>query len=989
MGVLGDVLNSGLKKIFGSKYERDLKAIQPLVDEINVHFAGLSSLSDDELKGKTEEFKQRLRDGETTEDIMTEAYAVVKETCRRFLGQKWLVIGHETEWDMVPYDCQLFGAIVLNQGKIAEMATGEGKSLVATMPLYLNSLTGKGAHFVTVNDYLVQRDVEWYGKIYEFLGVSVGYMKHNSSTQEHKAAYGCDITYGTNNEFGFDYLRDNMAIREEDLVQREFNYALIDEVDSVLIDEARTPLIISGPVGVSTHKYDEMKPLVYDIVRKQTVLVNGKIAEAENLLKEGAEYDAGILLLQALRGTPKNKRLMKLFSENPELKKLTMTVESDFMRDKRMNVIDEELLFVVDERHHTIAFTDKALNGMNPENRKTFVLPDINEEISAIEHDETLSDEEKVLKQEEITRDFALKSEKIHNTNQLLRAYVLFDKDKEYVVQDGKVLIVDEFTGRLMQGRRFSDGLHQALEAKEGVKIERETQTFATITLQNYFRMYDKLSGMTGTAETEANEFWDIYKLDVVVIPTNKPVIRIDYDDQIYRTRREKFNAIIERIKYMHDLGRPILVGTVNVDVSETLSRMLKRQSINHNVLNAKQHMREAEIVSQAGREGAVTIATNMAGRGTDIKLEQSVRKMGGDSNSVPGGLQIIGTERHEARRIDRQLRGRSGRQGDPGSSMFYLSLEDDLMRLFGSDRISGIMQTLGIEEGEVITHGMVTKAIDRAQKRVETQNFSIRKHLLEYDNVMNSQREIIYGLRNTALKSGNVRERLFEMVEEIVDDLIDQYTDPIGVPADWDMDGLSADFLTVFYIHFKLSDDLIEKLNQNQLRDMLVEFVKKSYLQKAEIIDQESLAWNERVILLSTIDELWKEHLYEMDQLKEGIGLRGYGQRDPLIEYKREGFTLFENTLNQISTTTLKTLFRGVMAVQFEKAERKRIPEERTQAKHDDFKVYATDNIKESSAAPPPQKQETVRRDGKKIGRNEPCPCGSGKKYKHCHGKA
>ncbi|MFC1541878.1 preprotein translocase subunit SecA [Candidatus Latescibacterota bacterium] len=987
MSAIGEILNNGLRKIFGSKYERDIKAIQPLVEEINKHYAGLSTLSDEELKGKTEEFRNRLQEGETTDDIMTEAFAVVKETCRRLMGQKWMVLGHETLWDMIPYDCQLIGAIVLHQGKIAEMATGEGKSLVATMPLYLNSLTGKGAHFVTVNDYLVQRDVEWYGKIYEFLGVTVGYVVGNSPTEVHKAAYEWDITYGTNNEFGFDYLRDNMAIREEDVVQNGFNYALVDEVDSVLIDEARTPLIISGPVSVSTHKYEEMKPLVYDIVKKQTALVSSKIAEAEKLLKDGNEYEACTLLLQALRGTPKNKRLMKLFADRPELKKQTHTVENDYMRDKRMNEIDEKLLFVVDERHHTIAFTDKAINGMNPDDRKTFVLPDINEEISKIEHDESLSDEEKILKQEEITSEFALKSEKIHNTNQLLRAYVLFEKDKEYVVQDGKVLIVDEFTGRLMQGRRFSDGLHQALEAKERVKIERETQTFATITLQNYFRMYNKLSGMTGTAETEASEFWDIYKLDVIVIPTNRPVIRTDFNDQIYRTRREKFNAIIERIRSFHNAGRPVLVGTVNVDVSETLSRMLKRQSINHNVLNAKQHLREAEIISHAGTEGAVTIATNMAGRGTDIKLESVVRKMGGDGDHLPGGLQIIGTERHEARRIDRQLRGRSGRQGDHGSSMFFLSLEDDLMRLFGSDRISGIMQSLGIEEGEVITHSMVTKAIDRAQKRVEAQNFAIRKHLLEYDNVMNSQREIIYGLRNTALKSGNVRERLFEMVEDVIDNLIEQYTELSGMPDDWDMDALSAEFLTIFYCHFTLTEEQNASFSPEALKDYLVNFVKESYLAKAEIIEPESLKWNERVILLSTIDGLWKEHLYEMDQLKEGIGLRGYGQRDPLIEYKREGFILFESTLDQINTSTLKTLFRGVMSVQFKKAERKRIPEGKTQTQHEELGVYSADNVQESSQALPPAKPQTVIRDGKKIGRNEPCPCGSGKKYKHCCG--
>lgn len=988
MSAISEIVNSGLKKIFGSKYERDIKALQPLVDEINEIYAGLSTLSDEELKSKTGEFKRRLREGETTDDIMTEAYAVVKEVCRRLMGKKWLVMGLETIWDMIPYDCQLIGAIVLHKGKIAEMATGEGKSLVATMPLYLNSLTGKVAHFVTVNDYLVQRDVEWYGQVYEMLGVTVGCIISNTSTEEHKAAYSCDITYGTNNEYGFDYLRDNMAIREEDVVRNSFNYALVDEVDSVLIDEARTPLIISGPVGTSTHKYEEMKPLVYDIVRKQTRLVSSMIAEGEKLLKEDGEYEAGTLFLQASRGTPKNKRLMKLFSERPELKKLAMTVESDYMRDKRMNEIDEELLFVIDERNHTIAFTDKALNSMSQEEREIFILPDINEEISEIEHDESLTSEEKVLKQEESTREFALKSEKIHNTNQLLRAYTLFEKDQEYVVQDGRVIIVDEFTGRLMQGRRYSDGLHQALEAKENVKIEQETQTLATITLQNYFRMYEKLAGMTGTAETEAAEFWEIYKLDVVVIPTNKPVIRLDNEDQIFRTRREKINAIIEEIIHLHELGRPVLVGTVNVDFSETLSRMLKRHGIKHNVLNAKQHHREAEIIANAGKASAVTIATNMAGRGTDIKLESVVREMGGDDKGIPGGLQIVGTERHEARRIDRQLRGRSGRQGDAGSSKFFLSLEDDLMRLFGSDRISGIMQRLGAQEGEVITHSMVTKAIDRAQKRVEAQNFAIRKHLLEYDNVMNSQREVIYDLRNTALKSGNVRERLFEMIEDTVDDLLYQFTESSGVPADWDMEDLSAEYATIFFTPFTLTEEQELNFTQEALGDFLINLAKNFYLQKASIIEPESLAWNERVILLSTIDELWKEHLYEMDQLKEGIGLRGYGQRDPLIEYKREGYTLFESTLRQINTTTLKTLLRGISAVYFEKAERKRRYADNITTKHDALGSYATGPVQKPSPEHPQSKVKTVRRNGKKVGRNEPCPCGSGKKYKFCCGR-
>ncbi|MCD6307863.1 MAG: preprotein translocase subunit SecA [Candidatus Latescibacteria bacterium] len=988
---LTDILNKALTGIFGSKTDRDLKTIQPYVEEINEIYEGLASLSDDELRGKTDEFRQRLREGETTDDIMTEAFAVVKDVCRRFLGKTWMVMGQETTWDMVPYDCQLIGAIVLHKGKITEMATGEGKSLVATMPLYLNAISGKGVHFVTVNDYLVQRDVEWYGRIYEFLGLTVGYIKHDMDSKERRENYACDITYGTNNEFGFDYLRDNMAIRVEDVVQREFNYALVDEVDSVLIDEARTPLIISGPVGTSTHKYEEMKPLVQSIVGKQTRLVNSMIAEAEKSLAEGDTYKAGTLFLQATRGTPKNRRLMKILSERPEVKKLILTVENDYMRDKRTQEIDEELYFVVDEKNHTINFTDKALDSMPDDVREIFVLPDLNDAVSEIEQDESLSAEEKIIRQDEVTREFALKSEKIHNANQLLRAYTLFVKDQQYVVQDGKVLIVDEFTGRLMSGRRYSDGLHQALEAKENVRIEQETQTLATITLQNYFRMYDKLAGMTGTAETEAAEFWEIYKLDVVVIPTNKPVIRIDQEDRIYRTRREKYNAIIEEIRYLHDLERPVLVGTVNVEVSETLSRMLKRAGIRHSVLNAKQHQSEAEIIANAGKAGTVTIATNMAGRGTDIKLEQRVREMGDDGSGVPGGLQIVGTERHEARRIDRQLRGRSGRQGDPGSSVFFLSLEDDLMRLFGSDRVSGIMERLGVEDGEVITHKMVTKTIDRAQKRVEAQNFAIRKHLLEYDDVMNTQREVVYDLRNAALKSTSVRERLFEMVEAVVEELLLKYTDTAGTPADWDMEGLAAESATIFFSSFHLTEEQEQTMPLEGLRNFLVKHIRNHYIQKANLIEPDILAWNERVILLSTLDSLWKEHLYEMDQLKEGIGLRGYGQRDPLVEYKREGYLLFEQTLKQINETTLKTIFRGITQVHVEKAEGPRRAPLIVSTSHEElesFEVAPTEQPRQPSPGRPAAKQQTVKREGRKIGRNDPCPCGSGKKYKHCCGR-
>ena len=994
MGIV-DYLSQSITKLFGSKNEREVRKLEPLVDEINEFFAELASLSDEELKGKTAEFRKRLEEGETTDDIMTEAFAVVKETCRRMLGKKWLVTGHEITWDMVPFDCQLIGGMVLHQGKIAEMATGEGKSLVATLPMYLNALPGKGAHFVTVNDYLVKRDVEWYGKIYEFLGLTVGCVVADTATEDHKAAYTCDITYGTNNEFGFDYLRDNMAIRPEDQVQRDFYYALVDEVDSVLIDEARTPLIISGAVGGggSTAKFEEMKPMVQSIVSQQTRLVSSKIAEAEKLLEAGQDYEAGMLLLQAQRGTPKNRRLTKLYSDRPEIKKLVFSVESEFIRDKRMPEIDEELLFVVDEKNHTIIFTDKALNGMRPEERDVFVLPDLNEEISKVEHDPTITPEEKVIRQEQITSEYAVQSGKIHNANQLLRAYTLFEKDQQYVVQDGKVMIVDEFTGRLMTGRRYSDGLHQALEAKENVHIEQETQTLATVTLQNYFRMYEKLAGMTGTAETEAPEFYEIYKLDVMVVPTNKPLVRRDKEDQIFRSRREKYNAIIQEIARLHQLGRPVLVGTVSVEVSETLSRMLKRAGVMHNVLNAKYHQREAEIVTGAGRAGAVTIATNMAGRGTDIKLDPDVRAMDDPDTDTPGGLQILGTERHEARRIDRQLRGRSGRQGDPGASIFYLSLEDDLMRLFGSDRIASIMQRLGVEEGEVITHSMVTKAIDRAQKRVEAQNFSIRKHLLEYDNVMNYQREIVYELRNAALKLTNVRERLHEMMDSVIDNLLEEFTTNSGTPNDWDMEGFMNKYTTIFFTRFPLTGDQEMSMTQEGLGAFLKEWTHESYKRKSSVVEPESLAWNERIILLSTIDELWKEHLYEMDHLKEGIQLRGYGQKDPLVEYKREGYLTFEATLANINTTTLKTLFRALSRIQLEQREE---PPQETGRRvappvihHENrVPVPATRTVESGPGGQAAVKQKTVRNTTPKVGRNDPCPCGSGRKYKVCCGK-
>jgi preprotein translocase subunit SecA len=1045
-----------ITKIFGSKHQRDIKRVIPTVEQINQICEEYKNLSDEELKGKTEQFKQRIKErtselhqrlkelknefanlksyGKSEEEkeevraqreslsqeirdvenqikeeeqkvldeILPEAFAAVKEVCRRLLGKRWDVCGIQIEWDMVPYDVQLIGAIVLHQGKIAEMATGEGKTLVATMPIYLNALTGKGVHLVTVNDYLARRDSEWMGEIYKFLGLTVGCIQNEMDNAQRKIEYDCDITYGTNNEFGFDYLRDNMAIRAEDRVQRRYNYAIVDEVDSVLIDEARTPLIISGPVSSPViQSYKEMKPLVEQLVRKQAALVNKLVAEGEEFLKQGQEYEAGAKLLTAQRGSPKNKRLMKLGKETG-VKKLISHVETDFMREKRLYELDDLLYFSIDERENTINLNDMGRALLSPADQALFVIPDIVEGIQQIDSDESLTTQQKLEKKEQLYKLHAERSEKNHTISQLLKAYSLFEKDVEYVVQDGKVMIVDEFTGRLMPGRRYSDGLHQAIEAKEGVKVEGETQTFATITLQNFFRLYSKLAGMTGTAETEAGEFWDIYKLDVVVIPTNESVRRIDYDDMIYRTRREKYNAIIDEIVECHQVGRPVLVGTVSVEVSETLSRMLKRKGISHSVLNAKYHQQEAEIVTQAGQAGTVTIATNMAGRGTDIKLGPGVvkhlncRLITPDredgcpyleelncNENVPCGLRIIGTERHEARRIDRQLRGRSGRQGDPGSSRFYLSLEDDLMRLFGSDRIASVMDRLGVEEGEVIRHSMVTKAIGRAQKRVEAQNFSIRKHLLEYDDVMNQQREVIYDRRLAALEGADLKEEILDLIKSVVESKVDAYTDAKTYPEAWDLAGLKQDLLKTFLVDVKFKEEDILKLKQDDLKDNLTGMALQIYEHKEKIFGEELMRQLERYAMLRVIDEKWKEHLYDLDQLKTGIGLRAYGQRDPLIEYKKEAFGLFTEMLQRIDEETLELIFK--LQVAEKERPRRREPERELQAVHQSTigMGYASTQPAEEVA---PGKPKPVK-VGKKVGRNDPCPCGSGKKYKKCCG--
>ncbi len=977
-------------KIFGTKHSRDIKKIMPLVHQTNEFFEQFNSLSDEQLQAKTEEFKQRIQDGETVDDILPEAFATVKQACKRLVGKTWKVVGRDITWDMVPYDVQLIGGIVLHQGKIAEMATGEGKTLVATLPLYLNALEGKGAHLVTVNDYLAQRDAEWMGEIYKFLGLTVGVILNDMTPAQRRDAYNCDITYGTNNEFGFDYLRDNMAGSPDDIVQiRGHHYAIVDEVDSVLIDEARTPLIISGPVSESTHKYKEMKPLVERLVQSQTRLVNHLIREAEELLREGKTAEAGMKLLIAEKGAPKNKRLAKLYQETG-VKKLVQDTENDYLRDKGQNKTSDEhyfgdLYYMIDERNHVIDLTEKGRESLNPADPDMFLLPDLGSEIAKIENDESLSYEEKLIKKEELHSTFNERSEKLQNISQLLRAYALYERDDEYVVQDGKVLIVDEFTGRIMHGRRYSDGLHQAIEAKENVKIERETQTLATITLQNYFRMYDKLAGMTGTAETEAAEFWEIYKLDVVVIPTNKPITRIDYDDVIYRTKREKYNALIDQIEKERAKGRPILVGTTSVDVSETISRMLKRRGIPHNVLNAKQHQREAEIVAHAGEPGAVTVATNMAGRGTDIKLGQGV--------ADAGGLAIMGTERHESRRIDRQLRGRSGRQGDPGSSIFFLSLEDDLLRLFRSDRIASIMDRLGAEEGEVITHPMITKSIEKAQKKVEMQNFAIRKRLLEYDDVMSQQREIIYDRRRVALLEEDTRNEVMDILEEYVDHQMDIFIGDARHPEDWDLDGLEREVGGILNVSFQPIRDKLGSFTQEDMKKYIIDEAMRIYETKESRIGRERMSVLERYFILRVIDEKWKDHLYEMDMLKEGIHLRAYGQKNPLIEYKREAYMMFESLIHSINEETLNWLWK--FQIQAEPVNREEARQrQRLQLVHESASgmgfqgaaVGEESDIQKASKERSRKKQPI--RVERKVGPNEPCPCGSGKKYKKCHGE-
>ena len=1010
-----------VKKIFGDKHEKNLKLLWPVVDEINQEYEKLKQLSDDELRAKTQEFRDKISDytaetrkqidelreklqsdeefdrnaayedldaleeklneqyEEIQNQILPEAFAVVKSTCERLVGKTWTVVGNKIHWDMVPYDVQLIGGVVLHQGKIAEMATGEGKTLVATLPVYLNALTGRGVHLVTVNDYLAQRDSEWMGEIYKFHGLTVGCILNTMNPQQRKEMYNRDITFGTNNEFGFDYLRDNMAIDKEGQVQRGHNYVIVDEVDSVLVDEARTPLIISGPVDVDDHKFNEMKPRIERIYRKQKNYVANILQEAEKILEEsGTTPEAGVQIFRAYRGLPKSNKLAKILSEASN-KKLMQETELEYLREKakNMHIIDEELYFVIDEKNNSIDLTEKGreelAQGSGME-KDYFVLIDLGTEISKFENDPNLSEQEKIQMKDKLYSRYSEASERIHTLNQLLKAYTLFDKDVEYVItEDGKIAIVDEFTGRVLPGRRYSDGLHQAIEAKENVKVQRDSQTLATITLQNYFRMYNKLAGMTGTAETEENEFFQIYNLEVVVIPTHKNCIRDDTDDAIYKTKREKYNAVIEKIDELKKEGRPVLVGTTSVEVSETISRMLKRKGVQHNVLNAKQHQREAEIVAHAGEISAVTIATNMAGRGTDIKLGAGVVDR--------GGLYILGTERHESRRIDRQLRGRSGRQGDPGTSKFFLSLEDDLMRLFGSDRIASVMEKMGLKEGEVIQHPLISKSVERAQKKVEENNFSIRKRLLEYDNTMNSQREVIYTKRNRALQGDRLKSEIFDLLEEFIDQLIEAHFDNA------EADLIKEEMMFRLLVDVKIEPEEFEKLGKDGLKNKLLDTAKEFYRRKEEMLSMELMARLERYAMLSVIDQKWKEHLREMDDMKEGIGLRAYGQKDPLVEYKAESFKLFVSLLEQIRNDVVSFSFKFFPHAPGEVQQQRRQPVTRiTESKQVATNIGLQTGPRQGSPQVAGKLQPVKVME--RVGRNEPCPCGSGKKFKQCHGK-
>ena len=1081
-----------LKKVFGSKADRDLKQIRPILNKVLEAYGPIDKLTNDELRAKTEELKARLRDCEAPfekriaeikakmeedipvhekeslatesdklvkdedaeiervlDEVLPEAFAIMKSTARRFKenatievtandfdralsvnhdfvhieGDKavyqnhWVAGGNEVTWDMVHYDVQLIGGIVLHQGKIAEMATGEGKTLVATLPVFLNALAGKGVHVVTVNDYLSKRDSEWMGPLYMFHGLSVDCIdKHEPNSDARKRAYNCSITFGTNNEFGFDYLRDNMAVNMTDLVQVKHHYAIVDEVDSVLIDDARTPLIISGPVAKAQddEQYMEFRPYVESLYQKQRALVTQVLNDAKRAIAAGKEDEGGMLLLRAYKGLPKYQPLIKFLSEQG-MKQLLQKAENYYMQDneREMHIVTDELYFVISEQQHSVDMTDKGhdLLANAVSNPDFFVLPDVGSQIAEIQKNPELSAEEKQEKKDALMEDYSLKSERVHTVIQLLKAYAMFQKDVDYIVIDNKVKIVDEQTGRIMEGRRWSDGLHQAVEAKENVKVEAATQTFATVTLQNYFRMYHKLAGMTGTAETEAGEFWSIYKLDVVVIPTNRPVIRDDQDDLIYKTKKAKYAAVINKIEELICEGRPVLVGTTDVETSELLSKLLRLRGIKHNVLNAKEHAREAEIVAQAGQSSTVTIATNMAGRGTDIKLSQEVKDA--------GGLAIIGTERHDSRRVDRQLRGRAGRQGDPGSSAFYVSLEDKLMRLFGSERIAGVVDKLGMADDEALVSGMLSKSIENAQKKVEENNFGIRKRLLEYDDVMNYQREAVYARRRNALSGERIEIDVRNMMIDSAS-IIASHAD--GMPyqdfEEYVMGQLSIDlgFDESFYSNTKgdkLADALCDHMQavyerrMNTLSEKVYPFIKMIFEKQGNMykniaipisdgrkmltlsVDLEK-AYNtqgkeiakalSRSIILYQIDEHWKQHLRDMDDLRQSVQNAAYEQKDPLVVYKLESYNLFASMLEELNEDVLSFLLRAFVPLR-DDSEARPAQAPRSQ----DMSNMRT--RREDLTTNGEQKARTPIHVDKRVGRNDPCPCGSGKKYKNCHG--
>jgi preprotein translocase subunit SecA len=986
-----------LKPFAGRHYKKFLEKARPIVARINELDDSYKSLSDTQLKAKTEEFRDRVKAGETLDQILPEAFATVKNAARRLVGTTALVCEHELKWDMVHFDVQLIGGIALHQGRIAEMATGEGKTLVATLPLYLNSLNGRNAQLVTVNDYLARRDSEWMGQLYTFLGVTVGCIQQQMSPDRRRDMYGCNITYGTASEFGFDYLRDNgMATRKEDQVQRDHWYCIVDEIDSILVDEARTPLIISGPAPIEREQpFTRLRPGVDRLVADQTRLCNRFVGEAKELLEKPDrtpdDRDLAIRkLVQVKMGNPKNKLLLRLM-ENPEWRKLLDKVETELNSDlnkDEMYHLKEHLLYVIDERQHQADLTEIGRKHLRPDNPDAFMMPDLATQFSDLERDTSIPPEKREEMKLAAHQHYATVSEEIHAISQLLRAYSLYERDVEYVVQEGKVMIVDENTGRVMAGRRWSDGLHQAVEAKEGVNIERETRTYATITIQNYFRMYEKLAGMTGTAETEATEFSDIYRLAVQVIPTNKPCIRVDKNDVIFKARRDKYNAVLREIETANKRGQPVLVGTTNVEASEVLSRMLKRAGIIHTVLNAKFHQQEAEIVSRAGLRSAVTIATNMAGRGTDIKLGDGVREL--------GGLYVIGTERHESRRIDRQLRGRCSRQGDPGLTKFYLSLEDDLMRLFLQGNLASRLMEGSMKEGEELEHPLLNRSIESAQKKVEQQNYAIRKKLLQYDDVLNQQREVVYGIRNAAIHAERSKDIIFEQVEEEIDNRL-------ALAGFGEKGGSNAAAIESFVgwtnTHFPVGLKVGELVGDdpNTLRELVIERIKKAYAMKESAEIPEALGSLERYVVINAIDHHWQEHLTEMEELRRSIGLRSYGQKDPLVEYKSEAFHFFEELMTNVRLQICTGLFRSASNLSsFENMLSILARSAKTQGPETlhapQPEAVAPPNGRASPASQLAEPEirlpkVTIRRELPKVGRNDPCPCGSGKKYKHCHG--